>query len=742
MKKKTICIFALVLVFILALFAFTACNTGDVPYDTELVTNGDFSESTTADTNKIVLDGWSVSSTWDTKKSSYELRYSSEGEKFLSIENSTAGYAYLYQQIKVDRRATYRISVDIKLDGSVKKGSDEEYYGAYVAFLENVTYRFQEQREYYNNPETSNWKTVTFYVNPQNTDYLTIMLALGGENASAKGTVLFDNVSVMKVSSVPEGVTVTNFKKSDIVRYNVNVSGILFVTLLTLFTALVLGGAYVLLRRLYAKQNAFLSYDKVVSAGNPNTAVSPVKKVLTHPGFIATALAVGTFLVNLIFLLTMYGFGSEMNYTVNLALNMASNGGVFSAYQAYASTLQTTAPGAIYILAIIGAMGKNLAYSDIAILIRMVNVLATMATVVMVYFYGRKYVGDRTSTIFACLYALLPITLIMGGLDHTFTALLVALLVGAMILLVEKKFLATYLVMALATVLDVRALALAPIVLAYVGYRYYRDDSDLKKFTKNRAMMIFGLVGAVVAVYLLTLPAAINFVTAEDSKPFYGFTLIANQITKNRVMTDNGLGLYALATMNQKGMNNLAAIFNLVFILVLVIYVAYLYFKNRNKHELLMLASFTFAVIGVFTLKVDYTYLFLALALGFIYTMVSGEKRMYGILGGYSILLFLNLGQLMSNSGFVASAVHFDDFFRKANATAYFANYESTSPEFIAFSVLAVLLTAYYFYVSYSITNKGKRVDIPAMFKPFKDSAVDFVKELPSRVASTFKKED
>lgn len=741
MKKKTICIFALVLVFVLALFAFTACNMSEVPYDTELVQNGDFSKSTSTDKDKVVLDGWSVSSTWDSTKSGYELKYSSDGEQFLRIENSTAGYAYLYQQIKVDRKATYKVNVDIKLDGSIKKGNDEEYFGAYVSFLENTTYRFVEQREYYNNPDTSNWKRLTFYVNPTNTDYLTICLTLGGENAAAKGIAFFDNVSVMKVSSAPEGATVINFKKSDVVRYNVNVSGVLFVTLLCLFSVAVLGGAYVLIRRLYAKQNAFLSYDKVSATVATNGVVSPAKKVLTHPGFIATALAVGTFLVNLIFLLSMYGFGSEMNVTVNLALKLAQ-GGVQNAYATYGTSLQTASPGALYILAIIGAMGKNLSYSDVAILIRMVNVLATMATVVMIYFYGRKYVGDRSSTIFATMYALLPITLIMGGLDNTFTALLVALLVGAMILLVEKQFLATYLVMTLAVVLDVRALALAPLAIAYMGYRYYRDDADLKKFTKNRAMIIFGLVGAVVAVYLLTLPVAIDFIAGSPSKPFHGFTLIANQITNNRIMTDNGLGLYGLATMNGKYMNNLAAVFNLVFMLVLVVYVAYLYFKNRNKQELLMLASFTFAVIGVFTLKVDHTYLFLALALGFIYTMVSGEKRMYGILGAYSVLLFLNVGQLMSNSGFVASTTHFDDFFRSANASAYFANYETTSPEFIAFSVLTVLVTIYYFYVSYSITNKGKRVDIPAMYGTFKQTVISWAKDFPSRISSTFKKQD
>ena len=734
MKKRLFVIFASVLVVVLALFAFTACNTDSVPVDTELVSNGGFESSISAGSGKIEVTDWAVSSDWDTKKSSYELgSKSDEGGKYLNITNSSAGHAYLYQQIKVDRNATYLISVDIKLSGSVKKGTDEEFYGAYVTFLENPSYRFVERKTVYNNPDTSNWETLSFYVKPVNSDYLTICLSLGGADAESRGTALFDNVSMVKVSEVPEGAKVTDFKKSSIARYDVDVNGILFVVLLCLFTVAVLAGAYIIIRRIYARKDAFLNYNS--DNGNEKGAVAAVRKTTTHPAFMAVILAIGAGLLNLIFLLSMYGFGGEMNAVAQLALKLGAKGAVQTAYANY-SSLSTTAPGVVYILAIIGAMGKDLSAANISILIRLVNVIATMATVVMIYLYGRKYVGDRQSTIYALMYTLLPITLIMGGLDHTFTALLVALLVGAMILLVEKKYLLTYLVFALAIVLDIRAMALAPLAMVYIGYRYYRDDEDLKKFTANRAMMIFGLVGAFILVYLLTLPVAINYIGGEESQPFYGYTLIANQLLNNKVMIDNALGLYGLATMNEKGINNTASILNLVFLLVLVIYVATLYFKNRNKQEVLMLASFTFAVVGVFTLKVDYTYLFLALALGFIYTMISGEKRMYGILGGYSVLMFLNVGQLMSNSGFVTSAGEFNDILVSGGTLKYFANYETTSPEFIVFSVFAVLVTLYYAYVSYSIANNGKRVDIPAMSQPFHKTASAWFKDLPNKLST------
>ncbi|MCQ2603258.1 MAG: hypothetical protein MJ193_04950, partial [Clostridia bacterium] len=357
------------------------------------------------------------------------------------------------------------------------------------------------------------------------------------------------------------------------------------------------------------------------------------------------------------------------------------------------------------------------------------------ATVVMIYFYGRKYVGDRQSTIYAALYAILPITLIMSGLDNTFTALLVAMLVGTMYLAVEKQYLPTYFMLALATVLDVRALSIAPIVIGYFVYRYIKDDDNKKKFTSNRAQIVFGLVAMVALVYVLTIPVAIDYIAAK--KPFYGFKIIANEIINNSIFVDNALGLYGMATMNQKTSSQTASVLNICFIVILEAYILSLYFKNRNKQELIMLASFALAILAVFTLKVDYTYIFLAIALGFIYTMISGEKRMFVILGAYSILAFLNIAQVMNNSNFVQGTAFFE---QNSAESFYFVNYETTSPDFIIFCVFAVIVSLYYGYVSYSISNNGKLVDIPAMEKPFVSTTKDWFKSFGSNFKKFFSK--
>ena len=59
----------------------------------------------------------------------------------------------------------------------------------------------------------------------------------------------------------------------------------------------------------------------------------------------------------------------------------------------------------------------------------------------------------------------------------------------------------------------------------------------------------------------------------------------------------------------------------------------------------------------------------------------------------------------MNQSGFVKSGV--------INSSV--TSFETTGPFYIVFSVLAVLLIGYYAYVSYSITNNTKIVDIKAM---------------------------
>ncbi len=693
MKKKIIWICAAVLVMTLALFAFTACNSSE-DVGKELIVNGNFS-----DFPDKSFEGWS---TYSTATGSFTYAQgvnsnSSDGSEsyYVRMTNSAKAYSYLQQTVKVDTNKIYKVSFDLRVIDSALNHD----YGAYIAFLENVEYKFK-----YTTKPSNSLVTYTFYVRPKNTDYLTLALCLGSEEEGCSGTVNFANVSMQMVnkSDVPEGEDIVNFRKAVQLDNSSSVGGVLFVVLLTLFGVALLVFVYVLLRRLYASKNVLVDIGQSYTPYANRGAGKVSSGKWYHNGiFIAAMLALGAFVVRLVLLLTTYGMGTTTTSLLTAAKALGSTGGV-SKYMAN-NPNSTLAPGAMYILAVIGAMSGGLDDIGLSIMLRFINVLADMAVVLMIYFYGKKKVGNRLSTIYAALYAVLPFVFVMSGINGTFESLLVALLLAAVLLMIDKQYLATYFVMTLAAVLDIRALAIAPIIVAYFVYMYIKDNDDKRKFTPHRAAIVFGLVGSFVLAYLLTLPVGINQIAAGDA--FFNFKVIVGELTHNNIFVSNAFNLYGMVAMNGKTMSNGVTILNFIFLLVLEAYAISLYFKNRNKQELILLISFVLAVIAVFTVKVNYTYLFLSIAFALIYTMISGDKRMYIITSGYALLGFLDIAQLLNQSGLVGYNV----------TKAALISYETTYPFYIAFSVIAVLLTGYFVYVCYSITNNSKIVDIKPM---------------------------
>ena len=104
--------------------------------------------------------------------------------------------------------------------------------------------------------------------------------------------------------------------------------------------------------------------------------------------------------------------------------------------------------------------------------------------------------------------------------------------------------------------------------------------------------------------------------------------------------------------------------------------------------------------------------------------MVSGDKRMYFVTSGMSFLGFLNYAQLMNQSGFVKSGV----------ISSAITNFETTGAFYITFCVFTVLLIGYYAYVSYSITNNTKIVDIKAMPETVGSTLKNFFKGLSAKL--------
>ena len=95
-------------------------------------------------------------------------------------------------------------------------------------------------------------------------------------------------------------------------------------------------------------------------------------------------------------------------------------------------------------------------------------------------------------------------------------------------------------------------------------------------------------------------------------------------------------------------------------------------------------------------------------------------------MGGYALLSFISVGLIVKNSGFAAIL-----------SDGLIVDFERTGADFIVFSVFTVLLTLYYSYVVYNITNTGKVSDVKPLYKPLGAAIKDGFRS----VADVFKKD-
>ncbi|HKL94619.1 MAG TPA: carbohydrate binding domain-containing protein, partial [Clostridia bacterium] len=280
------------LVVVVATFGFSACNTSETEVGKELLLNGDFEgwETTSSESTAGKFNYWTKGTLGKVESytaqrmshiSSDSTKPADAGSYALILSNTSASASYMSQSVKVDKNATYHIQYFVKMSSAFTIGSDDYAVGPHLSFLENTDYVIEEITA------TGKWIEVNAYVVPKNTDYLTVCLMIGTEGRMSIGTAYFDSVSMKKVENVPTGTEIVEIFRDKVARYNINVSGTLFVTLIALFSVAVLVAAYVLIRRTYRGKLAFLNFDEHIEKDEEKNSKSQVKRILTHPISIA-----------------------------------------------------------------------------------------------------------------------------------------------------------------------------------------------------------------------------------------------------------------------------------------------------------------------------------------------------------------------------------------------------------------------------------------------------------------------
>lgn len=707
MKKKVLSIVITVLVLLLAMFSFTAC--GEIDENTNLVKNGAFE-----DFNDSKFDNWTV---FDESKGTYEKVSPAEkennakgdgfnfGKGILKLKNDkTENFVSISQTIKVKKDQVYKLSISWRYE--VEYDKPAKTTKGYLQLNDGAT------KISHKDGINEKWNTTEVYIKSKSRD-LKLEVLLGTKDAKEKGNLYVDNISLTAVKNPPAGTTVTTVAKTSrgSAKYNIkSQSGTILIVFASLITvALVIAGS-VLARRAYSKKDVFEDFTTAkIAKNNPVMAAHLDKYQFIYIGVI---IAVCALLLRFILLFTTYGFGKEMTSTIETARSIAKTSDLTKFYSNNKNS--TAAPGFLYLLSILGAFGIK-SNSDLSIMIRFINILFDIGIVLTLYFYGRKYVGNKLSTIYSSLYALLPIAFIMSAMSNTFLSVLIAFILMLTLLLLEKKYIAFYAMLSLAIIFDLRVMAAVPVLAVVMVFDYIKDDASIAKFTKNRAVMVFGILVTLVMLYLLTLPIAITQIKGKDA--FYGYKAIANVMINNKIFVLNGLNLYALAGMNGQEVLKSTVILNIIFIIVFEIFVISMFIGKKNKLDVLLLIALTYSVMGILTMKVDYTYIVIPIAILMLHTMIVGDKRLYFINAVFMFLSVVNLTQMINVSQFIGGKT-------SAIAQNQLVAFEERDPFLIFFSVVALLTLLYYMYVSYSITVSKKVVDI----KPMNENLFKYIK--------------
>lgn len=657
MKKKFLV--ALLLTVVLC-FSLAACNE-TTDFDTEMLTNGNFE----AEFQEKVITGWTMQNT-DTSKVVY-----SEGtgeSKYININNKSLITSNLYQEVKLEKGATYKVTAKIRINTPIASST-----GFSIGFLENTAFA----PVHFNS--TDGWEEYVMYFTPEmNTANLCLRL-------SGKGGVSIDDVSLTKIrpESVPAGASVYTLKVDEKLPYSKTAGGITLSVFMVLLTAVVMAFGYYALRR-NATSDKFLP-------GNENEKIKLTTKLsLTPAGIIALVMASG-FLIRFVIAMTLYGYDNVYN---SEAANISQIG--ISAY--YFTNTSVTPPGYIYYLSLYGllrnAAGIN-SYMGISVMLKLPSILADLGIIYMLFSYGRKYVGDINAGIISLLYAVLPpVFMLNSGWGGTESLALICIL-GIFISILEKKHIWLLVSTILAVLFSFEAVYILPMVAAYLVVVCIKD----KKFIYKA---VLGVLIFFVAFYLLTLPMSIYNI--KIGNPMFMFKKYYNVLAASAMACLNNFSLFALIGLNNKIASEATFIISIIFVIFVWAYSIYLYVLKRNRLNLILVSAFTMLAINTFAVNQTNAMAVIGTALLLFYAMLSRDKRVYMLTGGFFTLNALNIFSLLDMAGYIGNSI---------NRYVVYAKFDWVQ---MLGSALMIILIIALMYVCFDIASSENRKEIQPLY--------------------------
>ena len=693
MKKVLVIILSLLLIVAL----FTACNTVKVEKDQELLINGGFDDGVNAWTASAA-DSESSATVKDV--TSGQDVYQETGAHYLTVTSSK--YNTLSQKVAIEKESTYILSAKIK----VTSMDAAEGAGAFVGIDDNA---FTVQSI----TKTGEWQTVSCYFNSGSFDEVVVRFGVGSSTGNTSGTALFDAISLKKVDktgALIQTLSGDSSSQSYDAKYLTNKSGIIFTVLTTVLGGLALYAMYVVLRRLMSKKGAFLSVDST-SDGKVNFFKSAA--------FMLIICELVAFALRLITINFIYG-GPTLGAYVNESTQLVDLG----AQEFYFEKTSTTPIGSLYLLWVLGLIAKPLnlvSGMGYAIFLKIPAVLADLVAVFVIFYLANNRYNQYISALFAGAYAILPVFFFMSagwGAYSSIGALFILLSFAA---LLDKKYVAGIVYYSVALLFMTEAMLLLPLLLVYIFYVFFTKGD-------NQKMAIsISVTASVIVLYLISLPFTLSYFTV--GKPFAALTSYCKAFLAHTGFTENAFTVYGIFGLGAAEANVAATVFSSIFVGLAIIGTILLYFKSKSRLDLLLLSAFIFVLTFVLTSAVDTLLIYPALILLLVYGMISGDRRVLKLFGGFSVTTLLNTSYAMMIGGYFGAGHNSDVTYMTAG-----------DPVLIIFSIANLFLLGYFAYVLYSICYKEEIKGVVIIEENYFKYFVKKAKEIYG-IAVTFCKE-
>ncbi len=485
-KRRGLILTALLLTTVLGVLVLFRPVSGAIAED-NLLLNGDFSQA-----NAENFPLYWYADAWDgLSGSQFEVVQEEDGPA-AHIVNHYLKDARFAQAVAVTPGAYYCLHGYIRASAEGGRGANLSVEG--VAVYSDLVYDSQGE-----------WREVTLYgVTGDNQYSVTVYARLGGYSGEAEGEAYFRDVTLTRVDSVPAGYSAFNWYAAS-VSYDAGYDyGVDTADPESRGNAsLLLAGCGALYLIFFVFLCRFLR--------RPRTEALEQEPLWKRYGLLAGVLLFGLIL-RLILAASVSGYDVDIGCFTGWANGLAQSGpgGIYQYLEAEGRWSCDYPPGYLWILWLIGWIGKLLGTGATEMMVKLPPILADLVLCVILYKFSEKHLSRPASLAAAALYAFNPLILVTGSAWGQADAMMTLLLLLVVLFALRDQWKIALPLYILAVLFKPQALMFGPLGLtAFILYIV----KNAKEPETRRPMIqdaLTGLALSVVTALIVALPFAIG----------------------------------------------------------------------------------------------------------------------------------------------------------------------------------------------------------------------------------------